>query len=123
MAGKTGVVWITNPIPGRLQGTAISLRNAVWLAMQFNATEGQNYMRSNAPWNDRTGNARQGLFGRAFKDGKGYTIVYYHTVSYGIFLERRWSGKYQIIAPTVEVMGPKVMSDFNHILAAGGMIG
>lgn len=61
----------------------------------------QNHARTNAPWTDRTGNARQGLFAQPFSDNKSFEIVLYHTMPYGIWLERRWGGRYSIIPDTV----------------------
>lgn len=77
----------------------------------------QNYARQNAPWQDQTGNARNGLMAEAFKDDRGHGIVLFHTMPYGIWLETRWSGKYQIIEPTVQFYGPKVMQTVNKLLA------
>lgn len=62
----------------------------------------QNHMRSSAPWTDRTGNARQGLFAQPFNQDGGFEIVLYHTMPYGIYLEKRWDGRYSIIPETVE---------------------
>ena len=59
--------------------------------------------KSNAPWTDRTGNARQGLTG--FVDDVSATMVYLylsHRVTYGVFLEIKNSGRYAIILPTLE---------------------
>lgn len=61
----------------------------------------QNHARTNAPWTDRTGNARSGLFAQPFSNNGGFEIVLYHTMSYGIFLESRWGGKWGIIPDTV----------------------
>jgi hypothetical protein len=80
------------------------------------APEVESYMKTNAPWTDRTGNARNGLAARAYESGDEVGIVLYHQVSYGIWLEVRWSGKYAIINPTIDVMGPKVMQSFEGLL-------
>lgn len=62
----------------------------------------QNHSRTNAPWTDRTGNARQGLFATPFNEDGGFEIVLYHTMPYGIYLERRWDGRWGIIPETVQ---------------------
>lgn len=91
--------------------------------MKYEAQQGQNYMRTKAPWTDRTANARQGLFTKAYTDGVGgvarkstYVIVAYHTVPYGIWLETRWSGKYRIIEPAIQHIGRNVMESANGLL-------
>jgi hypothetical protein len=73
------------------------------------AEEVQDYAQQNAPWEDRTGEARDGLTAESFEDGGILTIVLYHTVEYGVWLEVRNSGEYAIIIPTIEQMGPVVM--------------
>lgn len=59
--------------------------------------------KSNASWQDRTGNARQGLTG--FVEDVSETVVELylaHRVTYGIPLELRNSARYAIILPTLE---------------------
>lgn len=89
---------------------------AAWIAVQQMAPQVENYAKLNAPWTDQTGAARQGLAARAYRDGKEVGIIVYHQVSYGIWLEVRWSGKYAIINPTIEAMGPVVMDRFHRLL-------
>lgn len=84
--------------------------------MEYQAPKVEAHMKFNAPWTDRTGNARQGLATQAFEEGTNHGIVLYHQVPYGIFLEVRWSGRYAIIEPTIEVMGPQVMASLQNIL-------
>lgn len=58
-------------------------------------------MKKNAPWTDRSGNARNGLTAISRVDGKTFTLTLFHRVPYGIYLETRWQGKYRIIVPTL----------------------
>jgi HK97 gp10 family phage protein len=51
------------------------------------AGELEKYMKSNAPWNDRTGDARSGLRAEYTGGGTLYRVELYHTVPYGKFLE------------------------------------
>lgn len=76
----------------------------------------ENYARLNAPWKDRTTNARNGLIAQSGKQGSEYYIVLAHRVPYGIWLEVRWSGKYAIIMPTINEFSPKVIATTNKIL-------
>jgi hypothetical protein len=75
------------------------------------------YARDNAPWQDRTGDARAGLIADVTIDNEELIIDLTHTVDYGIWLEIRWGGKYAIIIPTVETVGPRI---FDHMQ---GMLG
>lgn len=62
-----------------------------------------------APWNDRTGAARQGLRGFSQKSATGATLYLVHSVFYGIFLEMgtRKMGPRPAIGPALEqIYGP-----------------
>lgn len=78
-------------------------------ATAYHATRAVTYARTNAPWQDRTTNARNGLFARAERDAPVYRIIIGHSVPYGVWLEVRWSGRYQILRPTVDHEGPELM--------------
>lgn len=74
------------------------------------------YAKKNAPWTDRTGNARAGLH-TAHSIGSNYfELVVAHSVPYGIWLEVRWSGKYAIIGPTIFWGGRLMISRINSTL-------
>lgn len=90
--------------------------DAAWTTAQRSAPDVETYMKTEAPWNDVTGNARSGLAARAFKEGDTVGIELSHSVPYGIFLEARWSGRYAIIEPSIDHMGPIVMRRFERLL-------
>lgn len=91
-------------------------QEAAWITAQRSAPDVENYMKDNAPWHDITGNARNGLTARAFQEGTDVGIDLAHSVSYGIYLEARWSGRFAIIQPTIDAMGPVVMRRFERLL-------
>lgn len=72
--------------------------------------------KKNAPWTDRTGNARNGLRTMVFHGDKEHVIVLYHQVSYGIWLEVRWDGRYEIIRPTINNQGKALMKMLNRLM-------
>ena len=77
------------------------------------------HMKHNAPWKDRTTNARNGLFANAVKvSSRVFAIILAHSVTYGIYLERgtRYMRARPIIIPTLETYGPKVIKTFQKIL-------
>lgn len=90
---------------------------------EYQETKVQDHMRSNAPWTDRTANARQGLFAKAFQDGLNHGIVCYHTMPYGIWLEVKNNGQYAIIVPTIQVKGREVMAQMNRLLDKMRVVG
>ena len=56
------VVWVEDSLTPGLREFGPKLNRQVGAVMKKNAPKVQNYARSNAPWTDRTGNARNGLF-------------------------------------------------------------
>lgn len=74
------------------------------------------YARTNAPWQDQTSNARNGLTAVPEVEPSRYSIVLFHRMPYGIWLEVRWSGRYAIILPTIQVMGREVMAGARDLL-------
>lgn len=91
-------------------------RRAAWITAQTMAPEVENYMKLNAPWTDRTGNARNGLAARPFREGSTIGIDLFGQVDYQIWLETRWEGKFAIIQPTVDAMGPAVMKRYERLM-------
>jgi hypothetical protein len=75
------------------------------------------YAKANAPWSDRTGDARAGL-SASFEEGARdvWVLTLFHTVEYGVWLEIRWGGKYAIIMPTAEVVGSRMMDALKRML-------
>lgn len=59
------------------------------------------FMRANAPWDDRTGDARRTLHSRIFQQQDEFTIIAGHGVWYGYWLEKKWGGKYGILQKTL----------------------
>jgi hypothetical protein len=76
-------------------------RRAVAAAFAFQAPRSTAYMKTNAPWTDRTTAARSGLNARANITGSRFELVLAHAVSYGIWLEVCNSGQYAIILPAM----------------------
>lgn len=81
------------------------------------------HMKIAAPWTDRTGNARAGLFAKAgHEKDQRHWIDLGHRVPYGIWLEIRWGGRYAIVFPTLVMYGPKIMQTLNKLFARLGHV-
>jgi len=77
------------------------------------------WMKHNAPWNDRTTNARNGLFAKAQREAdKLFSIVLGHIVDYGVYLEDGTENMRArpIIRPAMDLFGPKVVNTLVRIL-------
>jgi hypothetical protein len=60
---------------------------ALTAVAQSHAARAEAAMKSGAPWNDQTGQARQGLFGTVTVEGDSLTIHLGGTVIYQVYLE------------------------------------
>jgi hypothetical protein len=77
------------------------------------------HMKHQAPWNDRTSNARNGLAARGTKmSATVFAIILSHAVDYGIYLERgtRNMAARPIIEPTIHLFGPQVVAFTSKLL-------
>jgi hypothetical protein len=126
MAGKVGssyggnmgsIIITDDTLNKNLDAFPDRVKRGLEACLGYWAPQVQSAARSGAPWTDRTGNARQGLFAKAYTDGEKMGIVLYHSVPYGIWLEVRWSGRYAIIIPTIQKMGPQVMATIGSYVA------
>ncbi len=107
------VKWVTPPsyLAAAVRQYGDKVFVAVHAVASRIATEAQNEMRSNAPWTDRTGNARSALFSIAEQAAKDMVILYLShgtAIYYGVFLETKYAGKYAIIVPTMQRILPKL---------------
>jgi hypothetical protein len=104
MAAPVTIHWTVPPsVLGKNIGDyAERVLSAVFDLAQMFAARIEAYAKANAPWTDRTGNARQGLTGRAFKTATAVTIVLFHSAAYGIWLEVANAGRFSIILKALE---------------------
>lgn len=86
--------------------------------MEEGANEIEQYAKGNAPWEDQTGEARDGLTASVDQD-KGLIELYLaHSVDYGVWLELIQDGRFATIMPTLEALGPELIRR-----AGGSMLG
>lgn len=110
-----GIEW-KGELSTNLANFGLKVKSRMVAVAKHAAPQIQSDMRENAPWQDQTGNARQGLFAQAQVSTNRVDIVLYHSVPYGIWLELRWSGKYAIITPSLAKWGPRVMGTLSKAL-------
>jgi hypothetical protein len=110
------VITFDSLTPG-LRRFPIELQTRLRALGEYYAERAENQMKRGAPWTDRTGVARQSLGASSDVTATQMEIVLYHGVDYGIWLEVRWSGRYAIILPTLESVGPEVMAAIQAVFA------
>lgn len=106
MAKTTGarINW-SNP-PQQLGVAAIKYGRALALDAVPNyarrkAKEIEARMKEEAPWTDRTGEARKKLRTEVEVDGTKTTIHLVSGAPHGQYLELRWGGRWAIVSPTI----------------------
>jgi len=93
------------------------VRAALFALAQEHAREAEGWMKENAPWTDRTGNARQGLKATVSMEEAEIRITLSHTVDYGVYLElRQGPGRRPILAPARERQAPLLLEDVKALL-------
>lgn len=90
---------------------AATAAEKVALTMEAGADRIQNYAQTNAPWSDRTGEARNGLTAEVYLDGGEVVLELYHQAEHGKWLELIQDGNFAIIMPTLEALGPEVLAE------------
>ncbi|MCX6786835.1 MAG: hypothetical protein NTU85_03440 [Candidatus Kaiserbacteria bacterium] len=87
------------------------VRVAVRAVADYMAQKVQGEMRAGAPWEDRTGNARSGLFSVVEEASRDLVMIWLShgtTIDYGVFLELAHGKKYAIIVPTMQANIPVI---------------
>lgn len=65
--------------------------------------------QQNAPWEDRSGDARSGIEAHVENLNGEVVLTLFHTVEYGLWLEVIQSGRFATIMPTLEKEAPKAL--------------
>lgn len=140
----SGIHWITPPetLAENIERYGQRVLIAVQAVAMYVGQEMANQGRLNAPWEDRTGNARSGLFyavdgfdletivGQVPTDAAQLNtdsvtvsgsrdelvIAFSHTVFYGKYLELSNGGRYAIIMSTIQQHLPVLEKALNEVL-------
>lgn len=82
------------------------------------AAQLQAIMKQRRPWTDRTGMAKATLNARVSRPSEDIIrITLAHGVSYGIDLELKHGKAYAIVGPTIDIEGPKVISELSGLMS------
>lgn len=124
----TRIDWSGLPqMDARLLAYAGKVQEAIVRIAEYFAPILENHAKENAPWTDRTANARQSLRAYIGTDAPaGYPssqqlakevveLFLSHGVYYGIFLETRFAGQFAIIYPTLQEHAPAVQKMLREV--------
>lgn len=136
--------WVTPPsdLGKNIEAWAKRVVTAVFAMLTQVGSRMQNDARQKAAWEDRTGNARSGLFfavdgsamgmqvvvgqmgeisgqdtGILAPERESFTLILSHTMWYGKFLELSNGGKYAVIMTTMERNLPGLESMMRRVLS------
>lgn len=85
------------------------------IVMRSVASQIKAYAKANAPWTDRTGNARQGLQYRTNISDSEIEIVLYHTMEYGFWLELAHQRRYKILEQSIQAKAPELVDAIRRL--------
>lgn len=92
-------------------------RGLVALGLRY-APQIEAWMKKNAVWTDRTGNARQTLWSDVMEVGtQAVVIILSHGMDYGVFLELANAGTYAIITPALDHFAPRIWRDVQRMMS------
>ncbi len=116
-----GFRWIVPPDrawPALAANYRAAIERGIYAIAQRWKPEIENYMKANAPWTDRTTNARGGLHVDVEHTvGVMVEIILAHGVDYGYWLEVRYGGRWAIVNPSIDYFGPRIWADVRRMLS------
>lgn len=115
MSYSNNFTFNTAKLTGSLKSFTKKGKTAIDAEMAKQAQEVTKYMKSNAPWKDRTGVARDSLKATYTVGAVKSSMTLSNPVEYGIYLEKGMEKRFAIIDPTIKVMGPKVMQSLSGV--------
>ncbi len=89
-------------------------------AAQTAAEELEQNAKQNAPWTDRTGNARRTLEGFVISEGDVLSIGVCGNMPYSPQLEVGYGGRYSVLVPTLDAAAPNIINRIRQIVAGIG---
>lgn len=112
--------WVVTPTAAWIPGTQAYIARihmAVFRLAQSYTPRIEAWMKTNAPWQDISGNARQTLYSDVFDlVNSAVVIVMAHGVEYGVFLEWSNAGRYSILSPALDHFAPLIWQDVQRLL-------
>lgn len=114
------VRWTQPPtiIGGNIRNRRDRAGNALLALCQSHGGRLETRTKANSRWNDRTGNARQGIGNQVQANGDRIEIVVYHTMEYGPYLELGTSRmpKLGVMDHEIQVTAAEVTTDAARVV-------
>jgi hypothetical protein len=108
---KIKMRWDTSDIKRGLRTYQSKVEGQAQEIAEYYAPQMERDAKQNAPWADRTGNARQSLNARATPITPSVSVItlaYGNEIDYGEYLELRWEGRFATIIPTIDYYAARI---------------
>lgn len=116
MANRARLDFDDNGLMESLRTFDSDLRRAVRIVVDRRAAETETWLKRNAPWTDRTGAARVGLFAVPHHGATFEEIYMAYSVNYGIWLEIANDQRFAVISPAMRIQGNALMADMTLLI-------
>lgn len=116
---KSGFQWINDPVTafrGLVDRYILGIKKSALETLVSKQAEMEDWMKSTASWQDRTGNARTGLRVEIQQTMDSFTVIFVHSVYYGQYLEYDFGGKYAILNPAMQFWTPILMKEIQEVI-------
>lgn len=116
------VYWETEPerqwMPGYQRWVDKRLPDIIAGIFDARADEITEWMRANAVWKDRTGNARRSLHAEVIREDMIISLVMSYTIPifYSRYLETMRNGHFSILSPALDYWSPVLLNDLRSAL-------
>ncbi len=117
---RGGITWITPPstLARNIEEYGDKTLVAIQAVAEYMSQKIEDYAKVNAPWADRTGNARNLLRGEVDRIAEDMVVIYLiQGVTYGKYLELCHGGKYAIVMKSLEAHYHEAMAMLRRLLA------
>ena len=115
MVASPSVVWVSNAIVKNLAEFTPQMRAYGAVIMDRQATLATANMKKNAPWTDRTGNARATLETDSEHEPEADVLTLHGGMPYQIYLETMQAGRFAAIRPEVTRRGRYIMAQMSDL--------
>lgn len=92
------------------------MRAAIGLYANTAAKKMEADAKRNAPWTDRTGNARNSIQGDFGWEDDSAKIVLSGNVDYSVYLELAHEKKWAILKPTIDKNAPEILRGYQKLV-------
>ena len=92
------------------------MRAKIGLYVNTAALKAEGVAKSEAPWTDRTGDARNSIQGEAGWRKNDMVITLSGNMNYSVYLELAHEKKYAILKPTIHELAPEILKGYEKVV-------